>query len=143
MGAFQSSAKTRVDADHAVEGTFVSDYDVAQAPGVLGLTQIVIKARFPRQNLDVGVHYLARGADQKHVGVARLWNSAAAAYQLQGIDGLAGEHPACADAHSYRHDHGHDDAVVECHFEDHRDGCHYRAGSAPDHRAHPDHGKGG
>jgi hypothetical protein len=38
MGAFQSSAKTCVDADHAVDVAFVSDYDVAQAPSVLRLT---------------------------------------------------------------------------------------------------------
>src|SRR6202161_1127216 len=44
-GAFQPSAKAGVDADYAVDVTFVSDYDVAQAPGMLRLTHIVIKTR--------------------------------------------------------------------------------------------------
>ena len=140
---FQPSAKARVDADHAVDMTFVGDHDVAQAPGVLGLTQIVIETRFRRQNLDVGVHHLARGADQKHVGVARFWNGAAATHQLQGVDGLAREHSACADAHGNGNDHRHHDAVVESHLEDHRDSGHHRAGSTTHHRPHADHREGG
>jgi hypothetical protein len=70
--AFETPTQTRVDADHAHDMTFIRHYHVAQTSGMLGLAHIVIKARFRRQDLDVGVHVFASGANQKHVGVARL-----------------------------------------------------------------------
>src|ERR1700728_3547737 len=47
-GALPPSAQTCIDADHAVDVTFVGNHHVAQAPGVLGLTQIVIETRIHR-----------------------------------------------------------------------------------------------
>ena len=78
----QASPKARIDSDYAEDVAFVGDHDVAQAPGVLRLTQILVETLFRRQNLDVGVHHFARGADEKHVGVARLRNGPSAAYEF-------------------------------------------------------------
>src|ERR1700752_3110876 len=143
MGALQPSTEARIDADHPVNLTLVSDHDVAQAPGMFGLPQIVIETLLRRQHLDVGVHHFARGADEEHVRVTRLWDGPAAAHKLQAVDGLAREHSARADADRYRHDQRHHDAVVEGHLKDHCDSGHDRAGPAAHHRAHADHGKGG
>ena len=92
---------------------------------------------------DVGVHHLARAADQEHVGVQRLRDRMAAADQLQRVDVLARQHAAHAEAHRDREDHRQHDVVVARHLEDHRHGGHHRAGAAADHRAHADHGEGG
>src|ERR1700691_217330 len=142
VGALQASPKACVDADHTVDVALIGDHDVAQAPGVLWLAQIVIETRFHRQDLDIGVHHFTCGTNEKHVGVARLWNGSAAAHQLQSVDGLARQHSACAHAHGYRNDHWHHDAVVESHLKDHCDGSHHRAGSAAHHCSHADHREG-
>ena len=87
--ALKTTPQARVDAENAVKPVTSGHYDVVQASICFVLAQKIIKPILRRQDRDATVHDLARMSHQKHIGVERLRNGAAAAGELERVNSLA------------------------------------------------------